>query len=103
MVAVLDVPVLEPVKPHGRRRLGWGTPFAYLAAILVTGVTVVPLLFVVVGGFRTTAQINANPSGLPSPWVLDNYRAIIISPAFWNFLANSALIAAIATALAVVL
>ncbi|HJP76254.1 MAG TPA: carbohydrate ABC transporter permease [Pseudonocardiaceae bacterium] len=85
------------------RRGGWGTPLAYLAAILVTGVTVVPLLFVIVGGFRTTAQINANPSGLPQPWVLTNYRAIVTSPAFWRFLANSAVIAAIATGLAVAL
>lgn len=85
------------------RRFGWGTPLAYLAAILVTGVTVVPLLYVIVGGFRTTAQINANPSGLPNPWVLNNYRVIVTSPAFWRFLANSALIAAIATGLAVAL
>lgn len=86
-----------------RRRPGWGTPLAYLAAILVTGVTVVPLLYVVVGGFRTTAQINADPSALPHPWVLSNYRAIVTSPAFWRFLANSAVIAGIATALAVAL
>jgi raffinose/stachyose/melibiose transport system permease protein len=103
MVAVLDNPaaVADPVR--SRRGLRWGTPLAYLAAILVTGVTVVPLLYVIVGGFRTTAQINANSVGLPNPWVLTNYRAIVTSPAFWRYLANSALIAAIATGLAVVL
>ena len=41
----------------------------YLAAFAVLGVTVVPLLFVVLGGFRTTAQINSSPAGLPGPWV----------------------------------
>jgi raffinose/stachyose/melibiose transport system permease protein len=77
--------------------------FAYLAAILVVGVTVVPILFVVAGGFRTTAQINADPGGLPSPWVLDNYRFILASPDFWRFLGNSALIAVVATVLAMAL
>jgi raffinose/stachyose/melibiose transport system permease protein len=80
-----------------------GTPFAYLAAVLVVGVTLVPIVYVFLGGFRTTAQINAEPAGLPSPWVLDNYRAILTSSAFWQFLGNSALIAAVATVLAVAL
>ncbi|WP_223199449.1 carbohydrate ABC transporter permease [Solihabitans fulvus] len=75
--------------------------FAYLAAVLIVGITVVPILFVVVGGFRTTAQINAAPSALPDPWVLDNYTFILSSPNFWRFLGNSALIAVVATVLAV--
>lgn len=78
-----------------------GTPIGYLAAIVVLGITVVPLLFVILGGFRTTAQINASPNGLPSPWVWDNYAAILGSSMFWTLLGNSALIAVIATTLAV--
>ncbi|MET8763282.1 carbohydrate ABC transporter permease [Lentzea sp. NPDC004782] len=75
----------------------------YLTAFAVVGVTVVPLLFVLLGGFRTTAQINASPAGLPGPWVLDNYRDVLSSPVFWRLLGNSAFIAVIATTLAVVL
>jgi raffinose/stachyose/melibiose transport system permease protein len=84
-----------------RRQLG--TPFAYLAALVVVALTVVPLLFVVVGGFRSTAQLNANPTGLPSPWVFDNYKEILEASSFWRFLGNSALIAVVATTLAVAL
>jgi raffinose/stachyose/melibiose transport system permease protein len=73
----------------------------YLAAILVVGVTVVPLIFVVLGGFRTTAQINEAPAALPHPFVWENYRFVISSPDFWRFLRNSAVIALIATVLAV--
>jgi raffinose/stachyose/melibiose transport system permease protein len=80
-----------------------GTPWAYLAAILVVGITLVPVLYVMLGGFRTTSQINADPTALPSPWVLDNYVAILTAGAFWQFLANSALIAVVATVLAVAL
>jgi raffinose/stachyose/melibiose transport system permease protein len=80
-----------------------GAPLAYLIAVLAVGVTLVPVLYVIVGGFRTTAQINADPTALPSPWVLDNYAAIVGSIEFWQFLGNSALIAAVATVLAVAL
>src|ERR1041384_475358 len=76
---------------------------SYLAAILVVGVTLIPMLYVIVGGFRTTPQINADPAGLPSPWVVDNYVTILTSAAFWQFMGNSALIAVVATVLAVAL
>ena len=91
-------PVLQ-VRP--RRRQPNGTGWSYLAAILIVGITVVPILYVIIGGFRTTAQINADPAGLPQPWVFENYRVILTSSSFWQFLANSALIAAVATVLAV--
>jgi raffinose/stachyose/melibiose transport system permease protein len=79
----------------------FGLSMGYLAAIVVLGVTVVPLLFVLLGGFRTNAQINTDPAGPPGPWVWDNYTAVLGSGAFWTFLGNSALIAVIATVLAV--
>ncbi len=98
-------PIAGPRVPgapgRSRRPVSVGTPLAYLTAIVVIGVTVVPLLFVFIGGFRTTPQINANPSGLPSPWVWSNYSGILGSSAFWQFLGNSALIAVIATGVAV--
>jgi len=80
-----------------------GTPFAYLAAIVVIGITVVPLLFVVIGGFRTNAQINDAPAGLPHPLVWSNYAEVLTDPRFWQFLWNSVQIAVVATVLAVVL
>ncbi|HEY1574842.1 MAG TPA: carbohydrate ABC transporter permease [Pseudonocardiaceae bacterium] len=100
MSAVVDV---RPVSaPRARRRqIRPGTPFAYLAAIVVIGITVIPLLFVVLGGFRTNAQINNDPAGLPGPWVTGNYLTILTSPVFWEDLRNSAVIAVIATVLAV--
>jgi len=78
-----------------------GTPFTYLTALLVVGITVIPLLFTILGGFRTNAQINTSPAGWPDPWVLSNFTAVLSSGVFWHALGNSALIAVIATALAV--
>lgn len=87
--------------PRARRRATPGTTFAYLAALVVIGITVVPLLYVVIGGFRTNAQINDNPAGLPQPWVLSNYVGIVTNPAFWQYLENSLVIAVIATGMAI--
>jgi raffinose/stachyose/melibiose transport system permease protein len=85
--------------PAARRRTSLAVTYA--TALAIVAITVVPILFVVVGGFRTSAQINASATGLPHPWVIGNYTAILGSSAFWRFLFNSALIAAIATTLAV--
>lgn len=90
-----------PSPRRRRRRIRPGTPVTYLVALVIVAVTVVPLLFVIVGGFRTTAQLNTSPTGLPHPWVWSNYEAIVTSGAFWRFMGNSALIAVIATGLAV--
>src|ERR1700753_3331886 len=89
--------------PTRRRRGRWslGTPFSYVAALVVVLISVVPLLFVALGGFRTTAQINAQPAGLPHPWVFSNYSSIITSSMFWQELGHSAFIAVVATVLGV--
>jgi raffinose/stachyose/melibiose transport system permease protein len=76
---------------------------AYLVVLVLLAVTVVPLLYVYLDGFRTTAQINSSPAGLPNPWVWSNYGSILTSAPFWQYLGNSVLIAVVATGLAVVL
>ncbi|MFB9179878.1 carbohydrate ABC transporter permease [Dactylosporangium sucinum] len=88
-----------------RRRaaaLTLGTPFTYLTVLLVVGITVIPLLFTILGGFRTNAQINNAPAGWPDPWVLSNFTDVFTSEVFWNAMGNSAVIAVIATGLTLV-
>jgi raffinose/stachyose/melibiose transport system permease protein len=90
-----------PASPPGGRRFSLATPLTLLAVLVIVAVTVVPLLFVIEGGFRSTAQINAAPVGLPHPWVWSNYTTVLFSSAFWEFLGNSILIAVVATGLTV--
>ena len=100
---IVEAPPVAPApqpKPR-RRRMSLGTPFTYFGALIIIALTVVPVLYVFISGFRTSAQINESPIGLPHPWVWSNYRAIITSSDFWHYLGNSALIAVVATALAV--
>ena len=55
-----------------RRPIGALDVVRYVAAVLIVIFTLVPILFVIVGGFKTNAQLNVNAAALPNPWVLDN-------------------------------
>jgi len=72
---------------------------AYIVAILVAAVVIVPIAYVVISGFRTTGQIAAQPVGLPHPWKWQNYTAILTNGTFWRQIGNSVVVAAIATIL----
>jgi raffinose/stachyose/melibiose transport system permease protein len=105
MSATLDARQIRPgpaARPR-RRRISPLTPATYLVALVLVGVTVVPLLFVFVDGFKTNAQINASATSVPHPWIWHNYVRLLTSSAFWQPLGNSAAVATVATALVVVL
>jgi len=94
----------SPRRGAVRERRTWlSVPAGYLVILLVLAITLVPMLYMIVGGFSTTAQLNANPNALPHPWVWGNYAAIITSSIFWQAVYNSLLIAVVATGLAVAL
>jgi raffinose/stachyose/melibiose transport system permease protein len=87
-------------KRRRRRRIA-GRTVLYVIAWIVAILVLVPMIYAVLGGFRTTAQIAADPIGLPSPWVLSNYTDLLQSSTFLRQLFNSALIAAVSTLLVV--
>ncbi len=78
-------------------------PATYLVSIVLFGITIVPMLFVIADGFRTTADINNSAVAVPHPWDWSNYASVLGTAPFWQFLGNSALIAGVATVIAVVL
>jgi raffinose/stachyose/melibiose transport system permease protein len=87
-----------------RRRRTWITqPAGYLLILLVLAITLLPMLYLIMSGFRTTGQLGSSPNGLPHPWVWGNYAAILTSAVFWQAVQNSAIIAVVATTLAMVL
>ncbi|TFC02420.1 carbohydrate ABC transporter permease [Cryobacterium adonitolivorans] len=87
-----------PIKANRR----WGTPVAYVVAVIVIGLMLAPVLFIIIGGFRTNAQITTDPSGWPSVWNIGNYLDVLTGGTFWRLVGNS-LIAGLATTLGVVL
>ena len=80
-----------------RRVFDRSQPFVYLVALVVTAVAIGPVLYVFVGGFRTTADLNANPAGLPDPWVLQNWITVLSAPRFWGNVAASTILAVATT------
>ena len=88
-VAVNSVPAPSP----GRRPVQWSSPLTYAIALAVAAVSIAPVVYVVVGGFRTTPQIVNDPAGLPDPWVWDNYYRVLTQSDFWKQAFNSAVVA----------
>src|SRR5690606_1796738 len=80
---------------------GWGSPTAYLVAFGLVGVCLAPVLYIVLGGFRTNSQIIQSPAGLPAPWQIDNYVGVLTGSMFWQQMFNS-LVAGIGTTVGVV-
>jgi raffinose/stachyose/melibiose transport system permease protein len=83
------------------KRLDWGNPAVYLIAAVVVIAMLAPILFIIVGGFRTNSQITVDPSGWPDPWHFENYLEVLTGSTFWTEVLNST-IAAVSTTVGVV-
>lgn len=80
------------MKMHKSSKNPWGNPIVYFFALLLVGVCIVPVLYIIIGGFRTNSQITNDPSGLPHPWIVENYLQVLHSSAFWNEMGNSLIV-----------
>jgi raffinose/stachyose/melibiose transport system permease protein len=85
------------VLPRNRHPLHWSSPLTYLLASAIAAVSIAPVVYVILGGFRTTGQIAANPAGLPDPWVWSTYASVLRNATFWRQLFNSTVIASCTT------
>ena len=79
-----------------------GNIFVYLIAAVVVAITLGPVLYGVLAGFRTNTDLSRNPSGWPEVFTLDNYKNILTGDRFWGYAFNSTMIALITTAIVVV-
>ncbi len=79
----------------------WGSPTIYFIALLLVATMLAPVVYIILGGFRTNAQITNSPAGLPAPWVFSNYLNVLKGGVFWQEVVNST-ITAVATTIGVV-
>lgn len=82
------------------------TRVASLAVLLVVAVAIVfPILYAVLGGFKTNGELVANPGTLlPTEWVTTNYTDILFgeyAPTFWRQALNSLIVTGVALVLTV--
>jgi len=107
MTATTAVPVRSAKQPKARGQRDkpekWGSPVTYFIALLLIAVCLAPVVYIVLGGFRTNSQISTNPAAFPSPWVFKNYAAVLTSTTFWGEFANSIIVALVSTIGVVVL
>lgn len=89
----------RPAKEH----LPWGSPIVYFIALVVIALMLAPVLYIIIGGFRSNSQITVDPAGWPDPWRVDNYLAVLTGPQFWQQVLNSLISAGATTAGVVVL
>jgi raffinose/stachyose/melibiose transport system permease protein len=88
---------------RSRKGIDWSSPLTYAVALAVAAVAVAPVVYVILGGFRTTGQLAAKPAGLPDPWVWGTYSKVLGQSRFWQEVSNSLLIAVSTTVAVVVL
>jgi raffinose/stachyose/melibiose transport system permease protein len=97
MTAAVAVERTQKVRPkRPRAPEGTRSPVPYLAAVVLIAAMLTPVAFIIIGGFRTNAQITTDPSGFPSPWNFGNYIDVLSGGLFWTLVRNS-LIAGLAT------
>ncbi len=91
---------------RGRRAtapLPWANPGVYAVALIAVGLMLAPIAYIIIGGFRTNAQITTDPSGFPQPWVIGNYLDVLTGGVFWRQVLNSTIVALATTVGAVAL
>lgn len=81
----------------------WGNPLTYFIALILIAICIAPVLYIVLGGFRSNSQFTTNPAGLPHPWVFTNYAKVLTTSTFWGEFGNSVIVALVSTTGVVVL
>ena len=101
LIAVPDAPdapgVLEAPSRKKAKRLPWGSPTVYFVALIVIALMLTPIIYIVLGGFRTNAQITVDPAGFPNPWNIENYLGVLTGGVFWQEVLNSTIVAVVTT------
>ncbi len=75
----------------------------YFVALILIALMLAPVIYIIVGGFRSNSEITVDPSGLPGIWRWENYASVLSSGVFWQMTLNSTIAAVGTTAFVVAL
>jgi raffinose/stachyose/melibiose transport system permease protein len=81
-----------------RKKLEGSAYVSIGVAAAAIAITLGPILYLIIGGFRTQGNLAESPTGFPDPWVWQNYWGILSEGLFWRQLLNSTLVAVATTA-----
>ena len=68
---------------------------ANLSLIIYAILIIVPMTMVFITSFKNTAQLYANPMGMPESWALDNYIKLFQSENMFIYFKNSIFVTAV--------
>jgi raffinose/stachyose/melibiose transport system permease protein len=97
----LDAPAQRSRARKDAPKRDWGSPTIYFIALLLVATMLAPVVYIILGGFRTNSQITNSPAGLPHPWAISNYLDVLKGGVFWQEVVNST-ISAVGTTVGVV-
>ncbi|MGA6127158.1 MULTISPECIES: carbohydrate ABC transporter permease [unclassified Microbacterium] len=103
MTLVTAPPVDTRPRRAPKKALPWGSPVVYFVALVVIALMLGPVIYIILGGFRSNSAITVDPAGFPDPWNVDNYVGVITSGQFWGQVGNSTMVALATTVGAVAL
>jgi len=102
-MATITAPPLSPTTTRKRPSLGRASWVTYVVAFALVGICIGPVLYIIIGGFRTNSEITRDPSGFPSTWQIVNYSEVLKSSIFWRQVSNSVICGVFTTVGVVVL
>lgn len=79
-----------------------GRAISGLLLVLVTLIILLPVFYMLTSSVRTTADLGANPLGLPNPFVWSNYTDVLANLDYGRALFNTVFVSLTAVALVVV-
>ncbi|MDT0180748.1 carbohydrate ABC transporter permease [Microbacterium sp. ARD31] len=103
MTLVTAPPVDTRPRRAPKKALPWGSPVVYFVALVVIALMLGPVIYIILGGFRSNSAITVDPAGFPDPWNVENYVGVITSGQFWGQVGNSTMVALATTVGAVAL
>ncbi len=86
-------PLRRPARSRGSANRARGNPGVWFIALVVIALMLGPVIYIIIGGFRTNAEITTDPAGLPSVWNVDNYLDVLAGGVFWQQVWNSTIVA----------
>jgi raffinose/stachyose/melibiose transport system permease protein len=101
MATIIEVAPPRQTPAPGQRRAGG--LLIYFVALILIGLMLAPVVYIILGGFRSNSEITVDPSGFPTVWNWQNYVDVLVSPVFWTQVGNSTIAAVATTVLAVAL
>lgn len=85
------------------KKLRLGTVISHIYLIILTAVSIFPLLWILISSLKGKGELTGNPTAFwPKQWTLDYYRHVIEDLNFFVNIKNSVLISLVTTLIAIV-